>query len=77
MDEETLLADGFDEALIGTGYRCGQPEIAVYDIKKCISVLQQQDMSYEEAVEYLDFNVFGAWVGERTPIFVDLKEEVN
>ena len=73
MDEETLLADGFEEALIGSGYRYGQPEIAVYDIEKCISVLRQQDMSYEEAVEHLDFNVFGAWVGEKTPIFVTLK----
>ena len=75
MDEETLLADGFDEALIGTGYRCGQPEIAVYDIKKCVSVLESQGMSHEEAKEHLDFNVFGAWVGEKAPIFVDLEEE--
>ena len=74
-DDNILLVDGFGEALIGSGYRYGHPEIAVYDIKKCISVLQQQDMSYEEAVEYLDFNVFGAWVGERTPIFVDLGEQ--
>ena len=28
-------------------------------------------MSYEEAVEYFDFNVEGAYMGEKTPIWVD------
>ena len=32
--EELLLADGFEAALIGTGERCGQPTIAVYDREK-------------------------------------------
>ena len=27
-------------------------------------------MTHEEAVEWMDFNVVGAWVGETTPIFV-------
>jgi hypothetical protein len=27
-------------------------------------------MSFDEAVEYEDFNVIGAWVGEQTPIIV-------
>ena len=34
MEEELLLADGFDAALIGTGERCGQPTLAVYDKKR-------------------------------------------
>jgi hypothetical protein len=29
-----------------------------------------KDMSYEDAIEYLDFNVFSAYVGERTPIYI-------
>lgn len=28
-------------------------------------------MSYEEAIEYFDYNVSGAYVGEKTPIWVD------
>ena len=27
-------------------------------------------MTYEEAIEYFDFNVTGAYVGKNTPIFV-------
>ena len=65
-----LLADGFEECLIGIGSRCGQPDIAVYDQAKCIQVLMSQGMSHEEALEYFDFNVLGSWVGEETPIFV-------
>ena len=71
MEEELLFADGFDAALIGTGSRCGQPTLAVYDSQKCIEILQSQGMSNEEALEYFDFNVMGAWVGNQTPIFVD------
>jgi|TARA_R110000787_G_scaffold1871_2_gene7899 hypothetical protein len=65
-----LLADGFEECLVGVGSRCGQPDIAVYDQEKCIQVLMSQGMGHEEALEYFDFNVLGAWVGEETPIFV-------
>ncbi len=72
--EELLLADGFEAALIGTGERCGQPTIAVYDREKCIEVLEKRDgMTQEEANEFFEFNVVGAWVGEQTPIFVDFE----
>lgn len=27
-------------------------------------------MTEEEAFEYLEFNILGAWVGEETPMFV-------
>ena len=71
IDEEILMADGFDEALIGYAQRCGQPALAVYDRNKCIDVLVERDgMSYEEAEEFFEFNVVGAWVGERTPLFL-------
>ena len=38
MDDGILLADGFEEALIGVGRRCGKPDIAVYDTDKCIDL---------------------------------------
>jgi hypothetical protein len=27
-------------------------------------------MEYDEALEYFDFNIAGAYVGEQTPIFI-------
>jgi hypothetical protein len=74
MQDNILYADGFDKALIGTEKSHGQPTIAVYDRDKCINILAE-DMPYEEAVEYFEFNVAGAFVGEQTPIFVDLEEK--
>lgn len=73
--EDILLADGFDSAFIGIGSRCGQPDVAVYDAEKCVEALMADGMSHEEAVEYFDFNVVGAWAGPRTPMFLRRLEE--
>jgi len=64
-----LKADGFDDAIVGRGSRCGQPDILVYSVEKCIEILAR-DMSYEDAEEFFEFNVVGAWVGDETPIWV-------
>ena len=71
FDEEILMADGFEDALIGVGERCSQPNLAVYDAQKCVEILVKRDgMSEEDAEEYFSFNVTGAWMGEHTPLFV-------
>ena len=69
---KTLKADGFDTCVIGLGSRIGMPiPILVYDYEKCAQLLVDRDgMTIEEAYEYMEFNVLGAWVGEGTPMFV-------
>ena len=68
--EKVLTADGFSEAILGIGRRCGKPDIVAYDVEAIIGILQRDsEMSEEEAWEYFDFNVM-AWVGPLTPIFV-------
>lgn len=67
---EALVADGFDDAIVGIGERCSQPTVVVYDAEKCIEILVDQGLTYEEAVEHFEFNVAGAWVGEETPIWL-------
>ena len=70
-DTVAMTADGFDDAIIGIGSRCGQPDLLVYDIDTALDILMDRDgMSYEEAQEYFSFNVQGAWVGEGTPIWL-------
>ena len=67
---ECLLADGFEEALIGVvDGACRQP-VACYDFAKCVDILVAQGMDEEEAEEYLEFNTLGAYVGEMTPLFL-------
>lgn len=70
-DENLLLADGFDDALLGFSQRINEPLTAVYSYKMIIDILIERDgMSYDEAVEYADFNILGSWMGPQTPIFV-------
>ena len=70
-DDELLFADGFDVAIIGVGTRCGQRDVVVYDVDLCIQVLMERDgMTYEDAAEFISFNTVGAWVGDRTPMYV-------
>lgn len=68
-DEEVLLADGFEDAFVGIGRQFGNP-VAIYDRSKCIKILTE-DMTEEEAEEYFQFNVEGAYVGKNTPIFLE------
>ena len=78
-DEELLLLgegderDRFEPAIIGIAHRFGMQPIVAYDYRKVIEVFAE-DMDYEEAVEYFDFNVIGAFVGEGTPIFIEVFE---
>lgn len=69
-EEEILFADGFEDAFLGLGERFNK-RFAVYDTEKCLEILMTRDgMSWEEAREFFDFNVGGAWVGEGTPVFL-------
>ena len=74
---DALLADGFDDAIIGIGnVACSQP-VVVYDKDTCVNILVDRDgMSEEDAWEYLDYNTFGAYVGENSPIFITKLENL-
>ena len=65
--DDILFADGFNEAIIGF-----EPNMwkVVYSRNKVIEILMK-DMSEEEAIEYAEYNTFNAYVGEKTPLWVD------
>jgi hypothetical protein len=66
--EDVLLADGLDGAFIGL-----TPNgIAVYDRQKCVECMTEEGMDDEEAIEYLEYNTFNAYVGIKTPLFIDV-----
>jgi hypothetical protein len=69
---ELIVADGLDDAIIGVTSDCMH---VVYSVEGCIqAVIHNSEglMSRAEAIEYLEFNTFCAYVGENTPIYVDL-----
>jgi len=75
-DEECLVADGFDEAVIGVVY--GVEPQAVYSVQKIIDILIEEDeMDIADAIEHFEYNIAGSYMGEKTPIYVyDIQEDV-
>lgn len=70
---DVLLCDGLDDAIIGIAERFGQPPVACYDTFKIIDILQSRDgMTEEGALEFFEYNILNAWVGENTPAFLTL-----
>lgn len=70
-DNEIILADGFEDAYMGLATQFTKNPLALYDRNKCIDILVNRDgMSEEEAEEYFQYNVEGAWVGDNTPMFL-------
>jgi len=65
-----LEEDYFDSAIVGvtdTGR-------VVYDVDRLVSLFcDNNDCSYEDALEYIEFNTLGAYVGDQTPVYLQLK----
>ncbi len=64
--EETLKADGFDDAIIGIDSK----QRMVYSIEKILQILQDDDMTQEDALEHFYYNIDGSYVGDYTPIYI-------
>ena len=73
VSENTLFADGLDDAIIGVVERAGfNDTIILYDTNKIIKLLEADGMSNEEATEYFQYNILGSHMGEGTPAFATL-----
>lgn len=71
INPEALLCDGFDEAIIGMAERINLGPVVAYDVDKMLKIMVERDgMTYEEAIEYFDYNILGAWMGENTPVYI-------
>ncbi len=68
-----LKMDGLDDAIVGSAdVWVGNATIEklIYSGEKIVKVLMAQGMTEEEAYEFVDFNIAGAYVGEETPVIV-------
>tara|TARA_R110002049_G_scaffold2841_4_gene23070 strand:- start:733 stop:975 length:243 start_codon:yes stop_codon:yes gene_type:complete len=64
---KTMYADGLEKAMIGTT----NDGKAVYIKEACVVIMMEEGLSYEDAIEFLEYNTFSAHVGDYTPIFID------
>ena len=47
----------------------------VYDKSKMVQILiESEEMEYSDAIDHLEYNVYCAYVGEKTPIFIETFE---
>ena len=67
-----LDPDYFDEAILGVVSRINTTAVC-YDEAKIIEILMKQDgMDYDTAWEYYQFNILGCWMGEHTPVYMEV-----
>ncbi len=68
--DQAMFVDGFEPAVIGLD-TSGEVFRVVYDKDLMAAVLQaQNNMTDEEVWEYLEYNVFNAYVGKGTPLYI-------
>ena len=69
---EAMKADGYDDCIVGIGHRCGSTSVLVYDIDMVIAKIMKRDKcDYEDALDFFEYNIGGAYVGEGTPLFMN------
>ena len=67
---EVVFIDNFDNAIVGLIKSYGDEYKVLYDTDKVISILSES-MDEEQAVEYFEFNIIGAYMGKNTPAFTE------
>lgn len=62
----------YDEAILGVcdGISIAYKPKVAYSYEKVIIANMKMGMTYEESVEYFDYNQGGAYMGDHTPVFI-------
>jgi hypothetical protein len=64
VNPDAILWDDLDAAIIGIDV----DNIAVYDIHKMeLEIMRLHECTFEEAVDWVEYNILTAYVGEWTP----------
>lgn len=66
--EGAITFDGCDDAIVGCVTRPNLEPLVAYSYDRLIDIHVAQGMTYEEAMEFVEYNIVGLWAGERTPV---------
>ena len=71
LNPDAVCITGFDDCIIGYGRRPGMEVVLAYDVELIIKKLMERDgMSEQDAIEFYEYNIDCAYMGESTPILV-------
>jgi hypothetical protein len=59
----------YDQAIIGVMERAGGSPVIAYDTQKILEILERS-MPIEDAQEFFEYNILGAYMGDRTPVYI-------
>ena len=65
-EEQFMIITDHDNAIIGFDVKT---MVLVYSVNQILKNLQQH-MTKDEAIEFFDYNISEAYVGEKTPLFI-------
>lgn len=69
-----LKVTGYDDCAMGVVFGCGRENTIIYNVDKIIKKMMKRDgMTYDDAFEYFNFNIAGAYMGTDTPVFLHKK----
>ena len=69
--EGAVVLTGFDEAIIGLVEEFGNGPRVLYSREKILQILQERDeMNFDDAVDFYDFNILCMYVEEQNPIIL-------
>lgn len=70
-EQNAILIDGFEDAFLGFSQRVTECVVAVYSFEKMIIIGMERDgQTFDESLEYVEYNCMQGWIDERTPIVV-------
>ena len=72
--EVVVYPTGFEDCILGVAERAGGPPVAVLDIAKMLAQLEEEGMRCDEALEYFEFNILGAYLGEQSPVYMHVPD---
>ena len=71
-----LVMDHFDDCIIGVVKGIDNEDKICYSYQCIIAKLIRDDeMEEEDAIEYFEYNMMGAYVGENTPCFLFTEDD--
>lgn len=77
FDDDIVMINGHENAFLGITNLNKVGYVAVYSTSQIIENIMRDDMmDYETAEEFVQYNIANSYVGEKTPILLDIVPDV-